>query len=600
VGLVERRIGLLFAAFSCLLVLAGARALWLGGVRGGDLRRAAATQQVVKVPVLAQRGTITDRHGTELAVSEEALSIAATPYLIKDPARAARRISPWIGVPEADLLKKLTDRRTGFVYLERKVPRRKAESVRKMGIEGLEFIPESRRIYPRSWLAAQLLGSVGTDGTGLAGLEYAQEKLLHGADGERTLVRDALGRPLRMRDTKLARAGQSLELTIDARIQDRVEDVLKRQIGQRFQPQGATAIVMDPRSGDVLALANWPRVNANAPLASPEYARKDRAVSDLYEPGSTFKAFTVAGALQDRLVTPGTEFDLAPQIQVADRTIKESHLRGPVRLSTADILAQSSNVGAVTIGQRLGKQRFDHWVRSFGFAKPTGVDLPGEAAGIVPKWQNYSGSSIGNIPIGQGISVTPMQMATAYAAIANGGTLRPPRVVKAVGGVAEPAARGSRVISATTAKSLRTMLEGVLAAGGTAQEAAIRGYVLAGKTGTAEKPDPVNGGYAKGKYVASFVGFAPAENPRLLVAVMVDEPKGQIYGGTVAAPAFQEIMRFALPYLRIPPTEDPDAPQQGLPPVAPAAQLGAQTTSPVQQPDAAPVTGAAAAAAATP
>jgi cell division protein FtsI (penicillin-binding protein 3) len=594
VGLVERRIGLLFAAFTCLLVLAGARALWLGGVRGGDLRRAAATQQVVKVPVLAQRGTITDRHGTELAVSEEALSIAATPYLVKDPAQAARRIAPWIGVSEADVIKKLTDRRSGFVYLQRKVPRRKAEAVRKMGIEGLEFIPESRRIYPRAWLAAQLLGMVGTDGTGLAGLEYAQEKLLHGADGERTLVRDALGRPLQMRDTKLARAGQSLELTIDARLQDRVEDVLKRQVGQRFQPQGATAIVMDPRSGDILALANWPRVNANQPWASPEYARKDRAVSDLYEPGSTFKAFTVAGALQDRLVTPGTEFDLPPQIQVADRTINESHPRGAVRLTTSEILAQSSNVGAVTIGMRLGKVRFDHWIRTFGFAKPTGVDLPGEAAGLVLKPENYSGSSIGNIPIGQGVSVTPMQMATAYAAIANGGTLRPPRVVRKVGGVAEPAPRGKRVISAATARALRTMLEGVLAAGGTAQEAAISGYVLAGKTGTAEKPDPVNGGYAKGKYVASFVGFAPAESPRLLVAVMVDEPKGQIYGGQVAAPAFQEIMRFALPYLRIPPTEDPDAPKQGLPPVAPSAQPGAQTAPPVPQPEAPAITGQAA------
>jgi cell division protein FtsI (penicillin-binding protein 3) len=599
VGLVERRIGLLFAIFSALLVLGGARALWLGGVRGGDLARAAATQQVVKAPILAKRGTITDRHGTELAVSEEALSIAATPYLVKDPGAAARRLAPWIGVPEAELIKKLSDRRSGFVYLQRKVPRRRAEQVRRMDIAGLEFLPESRRIYPRSWLAAQLLGTVGTDGDGLAGLEYEREQALHGSDGERTLVRDALGRPLRLRDTKLARAGQSLELTIDARIQDRVEDVLKRRIGQRFQPQGATAIVMDPRNGEVLALANWPRVNANKPWDAPEYARKDRAVSDLYEPGSTFKAFTVAGALQDGIVTPGTEFDLPPQIQVADRTIKESHLRGPVRLSTAEILAQSSNVGAVTIGKRLGEVRFDHWVRAFGFAKPTGVDLPGEAAGIVPKPENYSGSSIGNIPIGQGVSVTPMQMATAYAAIANGGTLRPPRVVRAVGGVPERRAAGRRVISAATAKSVRQMLEGVLAAGGTAREAAIPGYVLAGKTGTAEKPDPVNGGYAKGKYIASFVGFAPAKNPRLLVAVMVDEPKGEIYGGTVAAPAFQEIMRFALPYLRIPPTEDPDAPKQGLPPVAPAAQAGAQA-EPLPQDDATATPNAAAAGAATP
>jgi cell division protein FtsI (penicillin-binding protein 3) len=276
-------------------------------------------------------------------------------------------------------------------------------------------------------------------------------------------------------------------------------------------------------------------------------------VQSNYEPGSTFKAFTVAGALEEKLITPDTTFDLPVQLQVADRTITDAHDRGPESLSVAQILAQSSNIGAVKIGQRLGVTRFDKWVRRFGFGSSTGIDLPGEQAGIVLKPSQYSGSSIGNLPIGQGLAVTPIQMAAAYAAIANGGILRAPHVIQQVGARRLPVPKGRRIIKAATAASLRSMLEGVLGPGGTASEASIPGYQLAGKTGTAQKPDPVNGGYSEDKFVASFVGFAPAKNPRLLVTVMVDEPQGEIYGGVVAAPAFQAITRFALPYLGIPP-----------------------------------------------
>jgi cell division protein FtsI/penicillin-binding protein 2 len=276
-------------------------------------------------------------------------------------------------------------------------------------------------------------------------------------------------------------------------------------------------------------------------------------VGATYEPGSTFKSVTVAGALQDGTVTPDTPFDLAPQIQVADRTIGESHARGPVTLTTAQILAQSSNVGAITIGLKMGAPTFDAWVRRFGFGKPTGVDLPGEERGIVPLLRNYSGSSMGNLPIGQGIAVTPMQMAQAYAAIANGGILRAPRVVRRIDGKLLPQPKGRRVISATTAAHLRQMLEGVFAPGGTASEVTIPGYKLAGKTGTANKIDPITHEYSSSAYVASFIGFAPALHPKLLIAVMVDEPQSDIYGGTVAAPAFGKIASFALPYLRIPP-----------------------------------------------
>jgi cell division protein FtsI (penicillin-binding protein 3) len=311
---------------------------------------------------------------------------------------------------------------------------------------------------------------------------------------------------------------------------------------------------MDPNDGELLAVANWPRINANDPAAAPGYANEDRAVGFTYEPGSTFKAITVAGALQDKIVTPTTSFDLAPQIQVADRVIGEAETRGPITLTTAGILAQSSNVGAITIGLREGADRFDKWIHRFGFGKPTGADLPGEERGLVLPRAKYSGSTMGNLPIGQGISVTPMQMATAYSAIANGGILRPPHVVREIDGKPAPEPVGHRVISPAVAAQLRTMLEGVFAPGGTASEVSIPGYQLAGKTGTANKIDPATGEYSKSRYVASFMGFAPAANPKLLVAVMVDEPQGAIYGGTVAAPAFGRIMSFALQYLRIPPS----------------------------------------------
>ena len=317
------------------------------------------------------------------------------------------------------------------------------------------------------------------------------------------------------------------------------------EVGQAYQPAGATALVMDPRTGAILALANWPRVDANNPDGAPKYARQNRAIQFNYEPGSTFKAFTMAGALEEDLIEPDTVFEVPGEIKVADRTIGEAHQDGNGTLTAAQILARSSNVGTVMIGMKLQPTRFDRWVRRFGFGRPTGVDLPGEEGGIVLDVDNYSGSSIGNMPIGQGLSVTPIQMASAFTAIANKGIKRQPYIVA---GDRKP---GRRVLSARTASEVSRMLEGVLAAGGTAAEAQGPGYTLAGKTGTAEKPE--NGTYSKTDFVASFIGFAPARNPRLLVSVMVDEPRGDIYGGTVAAPAFERIMEFALPYLKIPP-----------------------------------------------
>jgi cell division protein FtsI (penicillin-binding protein 3) len=502
--------------------------------------------------VPAARGTIADRRGVELAVSEPAADVAADPLIIKDPLRVARQVAPLLGGTIDDVLKKVSARDRGFVYLARELPSARARRIQRLNLEGIEIIPSSRRIYPQGSLASQVLGTVGTDGHGLAGLEYSQDRALHGRDGRRRLVKDALGQPISLQDERAARSGHDVRLTIDAAIQSRAERVLDG-VGRTFSPKGAMALVMDPRTGNLLAVASWPRVDANRWTEAADYAREDRAVGAAYEPGSTFKAFTVAGALTDGLVTPQTTFGLAPEIQVADRTIGEAHQRGFETLTTSQILAQSSNVGAVTIGLKEGARRFDQWVRAFGFGQPTGVDLPGEASGIVPRLQDYSGSSMGNLPIGQGLAVTPLQMAAAYGAIATGGVLHGPHVVASIDGKPTHRGRGRRVIPTQVAASLRQMLEGVLAPGGTASEVSIPGYLLAGKTGTANKPDPTTGGYSDSKFVASFVGFAPARNPQLLVAVMVDEPHGEYLGGVVAAPAFQRIASFALPYLRIPP-----------------------------------------------
>ncbi|MBJ7332254.1 MAG: penicillin-binding protein 2 [Solirubrobacteraceae bacterium] len=549
-SLSQRRIGLLFLVFCLLLAAAAGRAAWLGVVRADTLKSAAATQQRAQVEVPAHRGTISDRRGVELAVSQPASDISATPYLVKDPQKAAAKLAPLIERPEGEILSKLTTRGSGFEYLARRVPATRAQKVERLKIAGIDATPTSRREYPRNWLAAQVLGTVGSEGDGLAGLEYRYDKLLHGRDGKRSVVRDATGEAINIKDPQRALPGKDIQLTLDAGIQAEVEEVLG-EVGKKYQPKGATAVVMDPHTGDVLALGNWPKVDANNIAGSPPYARQNRAVGFTYEPGSTFKPFTVAGALEEREVTEDTMFNLPPQIQVADRTIGESHARGWVSLTTSQILAQSSNVGTIMIGQRLGGKRFDQWVRRFGFGKPTGIDLPGEETGLVLPLDKYSGSSMGNLPIGQGESVTPIQQAAAYAAIANGGILRRPRLIDKVGGKTVPAPNGKRVVSEQTSKEVRDMLKGVVAAGGTASEVHIEGYSLAGKTGTANKVDAQTGTYSKSRYIASFAGFAPADDPELLITVMVDEPRGAIYGGEVAAPPFEKIARFALPYLGI-------------------------------------------------
>lgn len=545
---IERRIGLLFAGFLlCFLVIAG-RAFWLQGVQGAKLASEAAYQQTDVVTVPGLRGSVLDRFSNPLAVSEDAKTIYATPYQVKKPREVAAKLAPILDLEESEVLTSLTED-SGFAYVARKVDLPSAARVERLHLAGIGELPDSRRTYPQGDLAAQTLGAVGDENQGLTGLEMGEESILHGTDGERRIVNDALGEPIRLETVKEASDGEDLRLTLDPAIQKETEQALA-EVGESYSPKGATAIVMNPRNSQLLAIANWPPVDpADLENVDPEDLI-NRATGFTYEPGSTFKAFTISSALEEGLVTPETTFTLAPQLHVADRVIEDAEARPTVTLSVAEILSHSSNVGAATIGLEVGAEKFSRWISRFGFGRPTGVQFPSEEQGLVPPLDEYSGSTMGNLPIGQGLGVTPMQMIAGYAAIANGGMLRPPQLVERIGDEAVEEPHGHRVISPVVAEEVRTMLEGVLAPGGTASEVSVPGYTLAGKTGTAQVAE--NGTYSETKFVASFIGFAPAQNPRLLAAVIVDEPQGEIYGGSVAAPAFGRIAEFALPYLGVP------------------------------------------------
>jgi cell division protein FtsI/penicillin-binding protein 2 len=548
---IDRRLGLLFCLFLLLLSFALVRSFWLQGVRGGALGAEARSQQVTRVTIPGQRGRVLDRNGKVLAASEDAADVIATPYQVKNPGRTALRLHHALGVPTTDLSEALADRSSGFAYLARKVSATEAAKVEKLDLAGIDTVPTSRRLYPQGDLAAQVIGAVGTENQGLTGLEHAENDVLGGANGEQDVVHDALGRPLRMDTVTPPSVGEDVQTTLDAAIQDKTEEALT-EAAEHYQAKGAAAIVMNPKTGEVLAMANWPTFDPSDLADATSDELENRATGFTYEPGSTFKAFTVASALEDHVVTPTTSFYLPSELQIYDRTIGESHARPPITATVAQILAQSSNVGAVKIGLADGADRFSQWIDRFGFGHPTGLEFPGEERGIVPARDEYSGSTMGNLPIGQGLAVTPMQMATAYAAIANGGLLRRPSLIESVGGQpAEHDTAARRVLGARTAEQVRRMLEGVLEPGGTASSVSVPGYVLAGKTGTAQKVE--DGTYSESRYVASFVGFAPAERPKLLVAVVVDEPLYVHTGGEVAAPVFGQIAEFALPYLGISP-----------------------------------------------
>ncbi len=545
---IERRIGLLFASFLLCFCLIGARAFWLQGVQGSKLASEAVSQQTEAIPLPSLRGSVLDRRGNALAASEDAATIFAVPPEVTEPARAAEKLAPILGLGESKVLGAVTAETT-YSVLARKVDLPTARRIERLDLQGIGQDSDSRRAYPQGELAAQVIGVVGSENEGRSGLEAGEESVLSGTDGERRIVTDATGEPIRLETAQEAEDGEDIQLTIDPAIEGKAEEVLA-EVGETYAPKGATAIVMDPRNSQVLAMANWPPVDPSDLSSASSEDLINRATGFTYEPGSTFKAFTISAALEEKEVTPETSFYLPSQLHVADRIIEDAEARPPITLTVAQILAQSSNVGAATIGLKLGSKRFSRWIDRFGFGRPTGVQFPAEEQGIVPKLEQYSGSTMGNLPIGQGLSVTPMQMMSGYQAIADGGILKPPQLIERVGEETVHEPKGHRVIAAGVAAQVREMLEGVLAAGGTASEVSVPGYSLAGKTGTAQVAE--NGTYSETNYVASFIGFAPAQNPQLLVSVIVDQPQGDIYGGSVAAPAFGKIAAFALPYLGVP------------------------------------------------
>lgn len=555
--LANRRIRLLVALFAVLFAAALVRSAWLQAVEGPSLEGLASRQQRETVIRPSHRGTIYDRLGVQLAIGEQATTVYANPTHIANPRAVAPIIAADLDLDPGQVLEAISDRSQGFVYVARKVDTDKAKVLERRDIAGLGFYPEERRIYPQRRVASSVVGFAGIDNDGLAGLELAFNKELTGRAGEETVVHDAQGRVIDVVTLRQVRDGRDLVLTIDNRLQARVEQALRR-VRAAWGAKGATAIVLDPRSGAVLALAQEPGFDANeyssAYASSPDSVR-NKAVTDTYEPGSTFKVVTVAGAIEEGLVEPSSSFTLPYELQIADRVIHDAEERGTETMTVSEILARSSNVGAVKLALLLERRRLAKWIKRFGFGHPTGIGFPGESRGIVLKPSDWTGSTIGNVPIGHGIAVTPIQMAAAYGVIANGGEWVEPRLVSRIGDDDAPEPRRRRVLSVETARLVRTMMQGVVS-DGTGVEAQVPGYTVAGKTGTAAKPEPT-GGYSETRYVASFVGFVPARAPRLVILVTVDEPQGEIWGGTVAAPAFREIAQFALEYFEVP----PDAPE---------------------------------------
>jgi cell division protein FtsI/penicillin-binding protein 2 len=526
------------------------RAAWLQGVQAGSLSSLAAKQHRATVALPASRGTVFDRTGVQLAIGEQATTVYADPRQVRDPRAVASAASRILGVDGDALMDELSNRKASFVYVARKADPARADRLEKLELAGLGFYPEERRFYPQGSVASHILGYAGLDNRGLSGLELQFDKTLAGKPGAETRTIDALGHVLDVTHARPAVDGRNLRLTIDHTIQANAEAVLRQTINT-WHAKGATAVVLDPRSGDILAMANAPGFDANNFGSTPLAVTRNRAVTDVYEPGSTFKLVTVAGVLSDRLVNPSTNFTLPYSIHVADRVIHDAEERGTETMSVARILAQSSNVGAITLAEKLGPSRLYRWMRRFGFGSTTGVAFPGESQGFVLRPDEWSGSTIGNVPIGQGVAVTPIQMAAAYAMVANRGVSVQPHLIERIDGhrVARP--KKHRVLRRTIAAELNAMLQNVVREG-TGTLAAVPGYRVAGKTGTAQKPD-AHGGYSGGRYVASFVGMVPASRPRLVVLVMVDEPHGAIWGGVVAAPAFAQIAQYDLQYLEVPP-----------------------------------------------
>ncbi len=546
------RIRLLAVLFPILFAGVLARAIYIQAAEHTKFSGMAQRQHHSTVTVHAGRGPIFDRTGVELAAGVQKMTVFADPTQIQDPREVAMAAHDILGVSANSLYPLLLNTKTQYVPIQRFADPVKAALLAKKKIPGIGFLPEEQRGYPQNNVASQVIGFAGTDNKGLEGLEYQYDHVLSGRAGTQTIVQDPFGRAIDVISSRPEREGQPLFSTIDHTIQANAEAVLRETMA-KWGAKDATAVVLDPKTGEVLAMAQAPGYNANSTPTVSQAVQRNRAVTDTYEPGSTFKLVTVTAVLSEGLVTPKTRFTLPYSLRVADRTVHDAERRGTVNYSVSQILKYSSNVGAITLAEKLGSPALSRWIAKFGFGHTTGIDFPGESPGLMLPLDQWSGSTIGNVPIGQGVAVTPIQMASVYAAVANGGVWIQPHLVSKVGGRVLTGFAHRRLMSPLVGREVKTMLTGVVEAG-TGIEAAIPGYSVAGKTGTAQKPDG-RGGYSKYNYVASFVGMVPASDPKLVLLVTVDEPRGAIFGGVVAAPAFQEIAKFDLQYLEVPPDQ---------------------------------------------
>jgi len=554
------RIRAIGVVFVFLLMVTVSRAFYLQIFEQERFARLAEKQHLKVVQLTPSRGAIYDATNSALAVSVEMDSLYAEPRNMEDVPAAAAQLAPLLGVPKDQLEKKMQGNK-GFVWLQRRLTPEVAAAIRKLDIEGLAFVKEPKRFYPNAEIGSHVIGFTGLDPEGLEGVERKFDTVLLGNTGYMVTERDALGRDIATRGMmkQEASTGQNIALTIDKNIQYIAEKELAAAV-ENSRAKGGIAIVMDPATGRLLAMANYPTFNPNAVAKASSQALRNKAITDSFEPGSTMKVFLVASALEEKVISSQDAFNCENGVfTIGGRTIHDTHKYG--RLSVGDILKYSSNIGAAKIGSRLGPERLYGYLRRFGFGARSNVDLPGEVAGYLRNKSQWYGVDLATISFGQGISVSALQLVTAMSVIANGGSLMQPYVVDRVlddkGGVIKqfsPATK-QRVISAETARQVARMMEAVAAEGGTGTSAAVDGYKVAGKTGTAQKADPVTKGYSIDKRTASFVGFVPADKPRLTILVVVDEPKTSPYGGVVAAPAFSAIAKQTLCYLRVPPNQ---------------------------------------------
>lgn len=553
-------VGLLLIAF--VLSLFAGRLVQLQGIASDGYARQAMQQRLVTIDLPAVRGEITDAQGQPLAMTVDARAIYADPSRV-DPARRTRiaqTLASILDLNPASVLKIISAPNTQFRYIAHGVKPDRARMVTALDFPGIGTLPEYRRIYPNNGVGANVVGYVGRDGHGLGGLEYSMNGMLAGRSGWQRveISRDGQHIPMGEDQTRKPVPGRGLRLTLLRDLQYKAQAALAKQVKATHSKSGSV-IVMDPHSGQILAMATAPGFDPNDLGRADSRNLGNRAVEESFEPGSTNKVITAAAAIEKGGVTPNTVFTVPDHITRSGRTFHDSHPHRVERLTFGGVLATSSNVGTIMASERITRQTLYDFLRGFGFGQPTGVRLPGESLGLLMPPGRWSGTDRYPIAFGQTVSVNALQMASVYATVANGGVRVTPAIVAGTtdehGGFApSPAPAQRRVISARTAREIIHMLEGVTGRDGTAPEAQIPGYRVAGKTGTAQKVNPACGCYRGGGYTASFAGFAPADDPQLVVQVVLQDPKGAHYGGEVAAPVFKDVMSFALQTRKIPPT----------------------------------------------